>query len=237
MLVSQNIEIHFQYSMTHWFQPIVCLKNNEVIGYEALLRDTSSLQISPVDIFENAYKKGYLNEFDLISIKAALQAFENKFNYIFINVFPSTLLVKNFLSWFDSNIHTQIPVVLEISESEPVTSWDELKSVTKELKLRGAKIAVDDMGVGYSFFQHWIELGPDFIKLDKYFSKNLSKSSRKQKVIRSLMELLSDTTEIIIEGVETKSDLDFAKFLGVPYAQGYLLGKPSPLNSIRKPVI
>ncbi len=94
--------------------------------------------------------------------------------------------------------------------------------------MRDIKIAVDDMGTGYSFFQHWIELCPDFVKLDKYFSKDLSTNFQKQKVVKSLIDLLFGTAEIIIEGIETKADLDTAELLGVPYAQGYLLGRPAP---------
>jgi EAL domain-containing protein (putative c-di-GMP-specific phosphodiesterase class I) len=103
-----------------------------------------------------------------------------------------------------------------------------LKSVTKELQARGVKIAVDDMGGGYSFFQQWIELEPDFIKLDRYFAEDLSICSRKQKTISSLVDLLSGTTDIIIEGIETEEDLNIAESLGINYAQGFLLGRPSP---------
>jgi EAL domain-containing protein (putative c-di-GMP-specific phosphodiesterase class I) len=228
LLMTRNIESQFKYSITHWFQPIYHIKNNNVIGYEALLRDATSLQTSPVDIFRQADKNGYLNEFDLESIKTALKVFKDKLTYIFLNIFPSTLLARNFLSWWDTHVPPQMPVVLELLESEPVACWEELKAVTKELQARGVEIAIDDVGSGYSFFQQWIELRPEFIKLDQYFSKNLSISSRKQKVVRSLMELLSDTTDIIIEGVETEADLETARLLGIPYAQGYLLGGPSP---------
>ena len=224
----QNVKNGFAYSITHWFQPIYHLKNNSIIGYEALLRDASELKASPVDIFREADKNGHRNILDRISIKAATESFDNESSPLFINVYPSTLLEESFISWWDNNISHPAAVVLELLESEPVGNWEALKKVIKKLKARGIKIAVDDMGGGYSFFQQWIELSPDFIKLDRYFAQNLAVSTKKQRTIRSLVDLFADTTEIIIEGIEKEEDLDTAGVLGIPYAQGFLLGKPSP---------
>lgn len=228
LLTVQNFERELRYSITHWFQPIYYLKNRNVIGYEALLRDASQLQASPVDIIRDADKNGYRNTLDLISIKTALESFKDESSSLFLNIFPSTLLKRDFLSWWDMHVPPMMSVVLELLESEPIRNWEEIKTITRELQARGVKIAVDDMGGGYSFFQQWIELDPDFVKLDRYFAKNLSINARKQKTIRSLVDLLSDTTEIIIEGIEKKEDLNTAEFLGISYAQGFLLGRPSP---------
>jgi EAL domain-containing protein (putative c-di-GMP-specific phosphodiesterase class I) len=229
---TQNLESELRYSITHWFQPIYCLKNNNVVGYEALLRDASKLQVSPVDIFRDAERNGCQNILDVISIKAALETFKDESNPLFLNILPSTLLKRSFLSWWDIHVPPLIPVVLELLENEPIRNWEELKTVTKELQARGVKIAVDDMGGGYSFFQQWIELSPEFIKLDRYYAKNLSVNSRKQKTVRSLIDLLSDTTELIIEGIEKEEDLNTAELLGIPYAQGFLLGGPSPHDDL-----
>jgi EAL domain-containing protein (putative c-di-GMP-specific phosphodiesterase class I) len=142
--MNHDLKNDLNYFMVHWFQPIYHLINNNVIGYEALLRDAS----------------------------------------------------------------------------------------TKELQTRGIKIAVDDMGTGYSSFQQWIELEPDFIKLDRYFVKDLSANSRKQDTVRSLLSLFSGTTKVISEGIETIEDLYSVKQLGVSYAQGYFLGMPSPKENL-----
>lgn len=232
MPASQTAKHGLKYSITHWFQPIYQLKNNNILGYEALLRDASKLQISPVDIFKNAEKCGYRNLLDMVSIKTAINTFAGDSNLLFLNIFPSTVLSRDFLSWWDIYIPKDMPVVLELLENEPIAKWKKLKTVTAELRARGVKIAIDDLGGGYSFLQQWIELEPDFIKLDRYFAENLSTNIRKQKAVRSLTDLLSDNTEIIIEGIETVEDLGFAEALGISYAQGYLLGRPSPVENI-----
>lgn len=221
------------YSITHWFQPIFNLKNNSIIGYEALLRDTSGKNFSPINIFNDAKMKGFQDLLDLMSIKTALESFKDELNLLFLNVFPSTLLKSNFLTWWDMNYTGNVSVTLELLENEPIEDWEKLKKITKELQSRGVKIAIDDVGAGYSFFQQWIELEPDYIKLDKYFANCLSKNPRKQKIVGFLVKLFSDdSTEIIIEGVENEADLDMAELLGISYAQGYFLGKPSPLNEL-----
>lgn len=224
----ENFEMEMGYTITHWFQPIYHLKNSSIVGYEALLRDASQLCASPVDIFREADKKGHQNVLDRISIKTALESYKDDENPLFLNIFPSTLMEEGFLSWWDSYAALQKNVVFELLENEPIRDWEVLKKVTGELQARGVRIAVDDMGGGYSFFQQWIELNPDFIKLDRYFAENLSASARKQKTLSSLVDLLSETTEIIIEGIEKEEDLDVAERLGITYAQGFLLGVPSP---------
>ncbi len=230
---AQKGENESEYAITHVFQPIYCLKNHGVVGYEALLRDSSQLQISPIALFKEAHKKGCRNVLDRTSIKRALETFKDQSQHLFLNIFPSTLMESDFLSWWDQHVPALRPVVLEFLEHEPIKDWKVLKTVTQGLKTRGVKIALDDMGAGYSSVRQWIELEPDFIKLDRYFAENLSVCCRKQKTARIMVDLFSDaTTAIIIEGVENEEDLNAAKQLGINYAQGYLLGRPIPFEDL-----
>lgn len=233
-MIYQNIRNKYEYSIIHLFQPIYNLKNNDIIGYEALLRDSSGRWASPVEIFKDAEKKGCRNSLDLMSIKTAFKTFKDESRHLFVNIFPSTLLEADFLPWWDTNVPPAVPIVMELSENEPVEDWDGLKAATCKLQARGVKIAIDDMGAGYSSFRQWIELEPDFIKLDRYFAEGLSASPRKQKAVRTMVELLSDTAEIIIEGVETEADLGIIKLLEIPYAQGFLLGRPAAWEARRR---
>ena len=234
MLFNLNlVNDEIRYSITHWYQPIFCLKNNSIIGYEALLRDSSRLQVSPIEIFREADEKGQRNILDLVSVKTAIETFKDESNTLFVNIYPSTLLKKGFLHWWDIHISPIVPVVLELSENESIMEWKELKVITKELKARGIKIAVDDVSSGFSSIQEYIELEPDFMKLDIYLAEGLSRNIKKQKIVKSLVDLFSDTTKIIIEGIEKEEDLNIARLLGIPYAQGYFLGKPSPIISLQ----
>jgi EAL domain-containing protein (putative c-di-GMP-specific phosphodiesterase class I) len=80
------------------------------------------------------------------------------------------------------------------------------------------------MGSGYSFFQHWVELNPDYIKLDCYYAAGLAENSLKQRIIKYLTKLFDGYSIIILEGIETEEDLNIAKQLGISYARAICLG-------------
>ena len=219
--------------LTHWYQPIYNLNNKKVIGFEALVRNKEAADIAPLYIFEKARLEGYLNTLDSHLVLHAVNSFKyHSDTALFLNVFPSTLLEKWFLPWWDKHIGVNPQIVLEITESEPITDWKAFKEIITELKQRKTKIALDDMGSGYSFFKNWIELNPNYIKLDRYYSIDLAKNALKQKLLASLIKLFGSATVTILEGIETANDLEAAKQLGIPCAQGYLLGRPAPLDNL-----
>lgn len=218
--------------LTHWYQPIFQLETGNILGYEALLRNNRpSLELTPMDIFEQAERKNCRTALDCqLLFKAMNSMRDTDHSRLFLNIFPSTLLEPWFLSCWNTHAIVFSSVVLEISESEPVHDWKTLKAIINKLQDKGVKIALDDMGAGYSFFRHWVELKPDYIKLDRYYAVDLAKNPLKQQILESLINLFNITTEVILEGIDTVEDLKMAKLLGVPYAQGFLLGRPAPLD-------
>lgn len=226
----RSIQIINSLKLTHWYQPIFQLETGSILGYEALVRNNKpSYELSPMDIFKQAEQKDCRTTLDCQLLFKAMNSMRHiSHNILFLNIFPSTLFEPWFLSWW--NMHSTIvsSVVLEISESEPIGDWKTLKTIINKLRDRGVKIALDDMGTGYSFFQHWVELNPDYIKLDRYYAIDLAKNLLKQRILESLIKLFDGTTEVVLEGIETVEDLKIAKLLGVPYAQGFLLGRPYP---------
>jgi len=229
--IHKSTKIFDTLKLTHWYQPIFRLETGNVHGYEALVRDKSSYGLSPIDIFERAEQENCRNTLDCQLLYEAFNSMK-KMNACmsFLNIFPSTLLKPGFLPWWKEHLSEYSSVVLEITESEPVSDWSKLKSTINELRNGGAKIALDDMGSGYSFFRHWIELNPEYIKLDRYYAAGLAQSLPKQRVLESLITLFDNSTEVILEGIETTEDLETAKSLGIHFAQGFLLGKPFPLE-------
>lgn len=230
--LQRSMQIIDSLQLTHWYQPIFRLETGDILGYEALLRNNKpSLKFEPMDIFEQAERKDCRTALDCQLLFKAMDSMKAaSHNKLFLNIFPSTLLEPWFLSWWNAHVIVFFPVVLEISESEPVYDWKTLKTIINKLQDKGVKIALDDMGAGYSFFQHWVELKPDYIKLDRYYAVDLAKNPLKQKILESLMNLFNITTEVILEGIDNAEDLKTAKLLGVPYAQGFLLGRPAPLK-------
>ncbi|MBO1515067.1 EAL domain-containing protein [Metabacillus bambusae] len=222
----------------HNYQPIYNISNWKIAGYEGLLR-TKKFP-NPEFAFLTAKKEKQLYELDSRSIHKAVitynaAGFTKTDGYLFLNVFPSTILHANFPLFYkkiitDDNLSCQ-QIVFEISDLESITDLTTLKQKIIELKIQGFLIAIDDIGKGNSDLRAIIELEPEYIKLDRYFSDNLLESKQKQDFIQMFINYSENyNTKLILEGLENEKDLAVAKSLGITYAQGYILGKPKKLT-------
>jgi EAL domain-containing protein (putative c-di-GMP-specific phosphodiesterase class I) len=101
----------------------------------------------------------------------------------------------------------------------------------KQLQTSGVRIVMDDFGTGQSSLSRLHTLAFDCIKLDKEFTQHIAEPMV-QAIVRAMAQLTqSFHKSLIIEGVETETELDTLKELGASIVQGYLLGKPQPLAS------
>lgn len=223
----------------HEFQPIFELQNKKRLGFEAFLR--SNEMLNPENIFRKAKLNGTLFEIDVMSIQKAITnyasvGYTSEDGKLFLNILPSTILHDSFIKFIrnivgENYINTQ-EIVLEISESEIVKEFDSFLYRISYLKELGFKIAIDDYGKGYSDIKNIVELDPHYLKLDRYFSINLASSSKKQELITFILNYCEMYgCNIILEGIERKIDLETANNLGVHYAQGYFLSKPTKLKA------
>ncbi len=224
--------------LEHLFQPIYHLRNNKIIGYEALIR--CKLIDSPYALFQLAKTEAQLSYLDVYSISTAIQYFSekgyfNKSNLLFLNIYPSTLLtplfeqtIEKLLKSPNHNIQAN-KIVFEINESEEIENFCLVGEVISRLKQKGFLFAIDDFGSKGASLQRLVELEVDIIKLDRYFSKDLSNSINKQKIISLLLDYVKCKEKIILEGIESSTDIETSKNLGIQLGQGYLLGKPAKL--------
>lgn len=80
------------------------------------------------------------------------------------------------------------------------------------------------MVAGYSFLQHWIELEPDYIKLDRYYMADIANYAIKRRVLESLIKLIGDSTRIVIEGIEDLEGLKNSKGIRCLLCSGIYIG-------------
>lgn len=220
----------------HAYQPLYFLSDWRIMGYEALLR--SPCFETPEGIFKSAERSDKLYELDTLSLFKATTFYAsiNKASQtlLFVNVFPSTLLHPDFHHFLDEWIFCHGPlrgrVVLEINESQEIKDDVEMRNTLSVLRRKGFRIALDDVGKGPNSLKNLVEFEPDFIKLDKYFSSNLSVSTKKQELLELFVRYCKGITHLVLEGIEKPEDLSMAKLLGVSFGQGYLLGKPEIFN-------
>ncbi|WP_188207574.1 EAL domain-containing protein [Alkalibacillus aidingensis] len=222
----------------HLYQPIYDIQRWEIIGVEVLFR--SDLFVSPVEVFELAKEEGKLIDLEKLSISKGITGFSNLSDndhlHLYINVFPSTIsnpLFREFLNQQvkQSNVKQQ-QIVIEIIESEAIRDLLELKSHIRRLKNDGFITAIDDVGKGASTLQTIMELEPQIIKMDHYFSEELPYSTLKQRMLESLLGYCRQTdTKMILEGIESIKILEVAKSLGIQEGQGFYLGVPNTLET------
>ena len=119
-------------------------------------------------------------------------------------------------------------VVLEITEHERVSDMDRRAKVVEEVRDMGMSLALDDFGDGRSSLRLWSQLKPEFVKIDKYFTKDISRHADMLKTIQALQQIGAIfNTGLVAEGIETLEDLRVLRDLGIPDGQGYLLGLPT----------
>lgn len=218
----------------HVFQPLWNLENWSISGYECFLRSNSNL--NPEEIFSEARKNDCLFQLDIYSLTKAIEEYA-KFSQVplFINIFPSTILHEEFPLIINELLDTYPKAVgrfiLELNESteeEQIWLIPALKEKIRWLQDQGVSIAIDDVGKGAASLQKMVEFQPCFVKLDRYFSEGLSESRRKQKIVSFLSTYcLEENITLVLEGIETPSDLACAKALKISLGQGYILGRPT----------
>jgi EAL domain-containing protein (putative c-di-GMP-specific phosphodiesterase class I) len=219
----------------HVIQPIVDIESKQTYGFEFLLRSPHSP--NPEVLFSQAKENNLLFQLDMKSIfsiieNAHLRNFKD--DYLFINVYPSTFVEPIFLYKLKqlislTNIKTS-SIILELNESEKTEDLTILGRFVKKYQEEGFLVSIDDLGKGEANFKAILEIQPDIVKIDRYFAENLSKSKEKQKVIQYCLDFLSGNASVVLEGIETEEDLEVAQQLGVPFAQGYYLGRPNSID-------
>jgi EAL domain-containing protein (putative c-di-GMP-specific phosphodiesterase class I) len=121
-------------------------------------------------------------------------------------------------------------IVLEMTEQSAVTDYDELAQCLRPIRERGVRFAIDDFGAGFASLNHVVQLAPDFMKLDRTLIVDVATDPVRHSLIERLLSFADEAgIAAIAEGVEKEDDLAELRSLGVPYGQGFLLGRPGPI--------
>ena len=223
------------------FQPIAALGDGAIYAHEALIRGPENTHFHAPDALLQAAAHENLNfEFESHCIKAALNRWGTlgETGRIFVNISAAVLLqilkqcsCDSLMLALASTLKVAPRMlVLEITEYERVIDMDHLASVVLEIRAAGVALALDDFGDGRSSLRLWSQLKPEFVKIDKYFTKAISQHADKLKTIQALQQIAAIfDTALIAEGIETEDDLRVLRDLGINYGQGYFLGRPARL--------
>jgi hypothetical protein len=119
--------------------------------------------------------------------------------------------------------------VIELTEHHLFPAEDELAGALEELRERGALIAIDDIGAGYSGLQQLMRVGPDIVKLDRELTRAIHTDPPRMALVDSFVRFSRRVgATVCAEGIESLDDLTALANLDVEWGQGYALARPSP---------
>jgi Amt family ammonium transporter len=226
-----------------YLQPRIDIRTAEISGYEALVRWHHPQRglVSPVDFIPVAEASGKIVQIGEWVLRKACQIACNGLEgrRISINVSPMQFRQQNFLS-IVAHIIAETGVdprslELEITESTLIDDDRRALFVLKELKKLGVDIALDDFGTGYSSLSYLSRLPFDTIKIDRSFVNGLGTNDNAPAIIRSIIDLGAGLgMTVVAEGVETPEIAERLVRAGCDELQGFLLGKPLPLDEISR---
>ncbi|MGY2001668.1 putative bifunctional diguanylate cyclase/phosphodiesterase [Blastococcus sp. SYSU DS1024] len=226
-------------------QPIVTPADGEVVGVEALVRwvHLSRGPVPPAEFVPVAEQEGLVGALGAFVWAAAcedartLSAATGRALFLTVNVsglelddpgFPDRVLAALAATGWPAE-RTVVEVTESLVEAETTRSVAALHA----LREHGLRVAIDDFGTGYSALARLDTLPTDFLKLDNSFVSAITTSSRRARLLRSVMAL-ADALELVLvaEGVETPEQARALVELGCPRAQGYLYGRPRPVGEL-----
>ena len=217
-------------SLTMVWQPITGIRSGKIIGVEALARFSTSPVRTPDVWFAEAASVGLDGALERKAVEKGLEALQHLPAHVFVacNVSAKTLLNSEII-----DILRRYPldrIVLEVTEHDVVNDYQGLAEALRSLREQGLRLAVDDVGAGYSSFRHILRLEPDLLKLDMSLTRDIDTDIARIALAEALIRFARDTrSDLIAEGVETACELDTLRLLGVNNAQGYFLHKPLPM--------
>ncbi|HEY8818097.1 MAG TPA: EAL domain-containing protein [Candidatus Limnocylindrales bacterium] len=211
-----------------FFQPIVELASGRTIGHETLTRFHDGTP--PDRRFADASAIGLGLELESACLTAAMEASPHLpgTGWLSLNVSPDLLLERHRLR---SCLRDALrPTVLEVTEHVAIEDYTAFRAAVATLG-PGVRVAVDDAGAGFASFRHIIELRPDFVKLDIGLVREIDRDAVRQALVAGIVYFARKSgCRLIAEGIETVDERDQLGLLGVELGQGYLLGRPAPVD-------
>ncbi|MGE5384687.1 MAG: EAL domain-containing protein [Betaproteobacteria bacterium] len=221
------------------YQPVIDIKTGELIGAEALLRlDDNGKIVLPQAFIPVAEAAGLIGELGEWVMGEACRQHEIWLEQglrvtIAINISPLQFRQRHFADKLTNIIKEAgadpACLQLEVNESTVMESLDDALPILHELKALGVRIALDDFGTGYSNLSNLSSLPLDKLKVDQSFVRRIESDQSSRAVTEAIIALGHCLQlEVVGEGIESESVLQYLRERGCDQAQGFLFSKPLP---------
>jgi diguanylate cyclase (GGDEF)-like protein len=218
-----------------FFQPILNLQTHTIEKYETLMRiqKEDGGYYLPHEFLEIAKHSKIYSKLSMSLIQKAFETFQISSNSFSINLSyldMTNIVTTTFILEKLEEFNVGPWVIFEILESEGIENYDAVVGFIEKVKAYGAKIAIDDFGSGYSNFERISELRVDYIKIDGSLIKNIDKNEDMKIIAKTIVTFAKELgIKTIAEYVHSAEILACVQAIGIDYAQGFHIGKPSSM--------
>ncbi len=229
-----------------YLQPVYSLKDKRTVSAEALVRWIHPLKgvISPARFIPIFERNGFIVKLDhfvweeackvLAEQKKAGSVLPISVNVSRVNFYSGDFLdsVMALLQKYDLEPWM---LKLEITETAYTENPRQLLSIMRSFQEKGFKVLMDDFGSGYSSLNMLKNVPVDILKVDMGFVQDVENSDRAALIMKSIVQMAEWIhMGVVIEGVETKPQLDFLEEIGCNDIQGYYFSKPLPVDMFKE---
>lgn len=212
--------------------------------HEVLLRmpDASGLLISPDRFLPVAQEFGLSSRVDLWVLEYTLRflaAHRERLpgQRFAINLAPSTVCRVQFPLEVSRLLAKYAiepwQLIFEVTECSTFCNAEQALHILRQLQKMGVRIAIDDFGTGYASYARLKSVDADILKIDGSFIRNIVNNSLDYQIVASICHLARMKKMLVVaEYVETEEIRSAVHALGIDYVQGYLIGRPAPLESL-----
>jgi EAL domain-containing protein (putative c-di-GMP-specific phosphodiesterase class I) len=208
------------------YQPIFDVRSGRAYGFEVLTRGQDEMFSDAGKMFDVATRSGQVGELGRLQRTEAIKRAPRL--PLFVNIHPGEFDHPWLIRPDDPIFRHTEDVYLEITESAPLSYFEQCIHVLGELRKKGMQLAIDDFGAGFSNIKYISDLNPDVVKVDRELITGISEGSRQFRLLESVVRLCKDMgARVVAEGIETPAELVLVQRAGVDLCQGYLLGRPA----------
>ncbi|XOB62769.1 EAL domain-containing protein [Campylobacterota bacterium DY0563] len=215
-----------------YYQAIFNNFSKKIEKYEALVRiiDSDETIISPFQFLDIAKKSRQYIEITKRVIQKSFENFKDKEFQFSINLTMEDILddeLQNYLFSKIEEYNIAKKLVVELVESEKITTYEPVFKFIDRLKALGCEIAIDDFGSGYSNFEYLVKIDADYVKIDGSIIKRILENTNSLEVVKSIVSFTKKMKiKTIAEFISNKELLEKVNELGIDYSQGFYIGKP-----------
>lgn len=232
-----------------WYQPLVCLDDGRLCGFEALVRwqHPTRGMVPPLDFLPIAARSGWMGALQEHVLRVACRqmvTWADRYQLpadvrMAVNLSPDLAGSPAFLPDLLRVLgETGLPpgrLTIELTESGLVDNPTVAQATLAGLREAGVEVALDDFGTGYSSLSHLIEFPIDVIKVDRSFTSRVEEDHHHARLVRSTIQLgRSLGLRVTAEGVETEGQRRFLQEQRCDLAQGWLFARPLPAVELQE---